>query len=292
RSFIQGARLYRVSAHEEEPPLFPRGVRVVAAMATDTGASRTGEENEDSAGILTLSIAYNSYTEPLTLCVVADGLGGHASGQEASRLAIRTLAEHILRTVALPRVAAPIETGEDAASVETALLVSLKAGAEAANKAICARNAASGADMGSTCAAALIFRDTAYFLNVGDSRGYVLEDDGLRRVTTDHSLVEQLIAGGLITPEERYTHPQRNQIFRSLGDDPAIPLDTFTQKLRPGMRLLLCSDGLWEMVRDDDMARILRETVSPQQACDVLIAAANEHGGEDNISAVLIDICA
>ncbi|MGH2514414.1 MAG: hypothetical protein ACRDHP_02055, partial [Ktedonobacterales bacterium] len=142
RSFTQGARLYRVIAHDEEPPLFPRGVRVVAAMATDTGASRTGEENEDSAGILTLSVAYNSYTEPLTLCVVADGLGGHASGQEASRLAIRTLAEHILRTVALPHVAAPIETGEDAASVETALLVSLKAGAEAANKAICARNAA------------------------------------------------------------------------------------------------------------------------------------------------------
>lgn len=292
RIFTQAARVYRVVPRVEEPPLFPRGVRVVAALAMDTGASRAGEENEDSAGIFSLNVAHDSLSEPLTLCVVADGLGGHASGQDASRLAVRILTEHILRTVALPHITVPVKPGADAASFEAGLIASLKAGVEAANAAICARNAATGADMGSTCVAALIYRDTAYFVNAGDSRGYVLEDEGLRRITTDHSLVEQLIAGGLISPEERYTHPQRNQIFRSLGDEPNVTLDTFTQKLRPGMRLLLCSDGLWEMVRDDEMAHILRETVSPQQACNVLISTANEHGGEDNISAVLVDISA
>jgi serine/threonine protein phosphatase PrpC len=261
-------------------------------MATDTGASRTGEENEDSTGIFTLSTGHDSRIEPVTLCVVADGLGGHASGQEASRLAVRILAAHFLRSVALPYMSAPTGDDEEQMGFEAGLVPALKDGVEAANTTICARNAATGADMGSTCVAVLVYRDTAYFINAGDSRGYVLEDAGLRRVTTDHSLVEQLIASGLIPPEERYTHPQRNQIFRSLGDEPTMPLDTFTQKLRPGMRLLLCSDGLWEMVRDDEMARILRETASPQQACDLLINAANEHGGEDNISAIVVDICA
>lgn len=291
RVFTQGARVYRV-VPRAEPQLFPRGVRVVAAMATDTGAARAGEENEDSAGVFTLSVAHDSRMEPLTLCVIADGLGGHISGQEASRLAVRILTEHILRAAALPFVSAPAGNADDSATFEASLLAALKEGVEAANLEICARNKASGADMGSTCVAAIVHRDTAYFINVGDSRGYVLEDDSLRRITTDHSLVEQLIAGRLIPPEERYTHPQRNQIFRSLGDEPNVALDTFTQKLHPGMRLLLCSDGLWEMVRDDEMARILRETASPQQACDLLISAANEHGGEDNISAVVVDISA
>src|SRR5579859_4079226 len=294
--FTQGARLYRIVPRAAEPPLFPRGARLVAVLATDTGASRAGEENEDSAGVFTLCVAHDSHSEPLSVCVVADGLGGHASGQEASRLAVRILAEHILRTVALPYISAPAGASAGASaedpSFEAGLIASLKDGVEAANKAICARNKSTRADMGSTCVAALVYRETAYFINVGDSRGYVLEDGDLRRVTTDHSLVEQLIAGGLVAPEERYTHPQRNQIFRSLGDEPNVPLDTFTQKLRPGMRLLLCSDGLWEMVRDDEMARILRDTHSPQQACDLLISAANEHGGEDNISAIVIDISA
>ena len=292
RVFTQGARVYRVVPRIAEPVLFPRGVRVVAAMATDTGASRAGEENEDSAGILTLSVGHDSRIEPLILCVVADGLGGHASGQLASRLAVRLLMEHVMRTVAQPFVASPAPIGDDQGGFGAGMIRALTDGIEAANKTICARNRSSGADMGSTCVAALIHRDIAYVANAGDSRAYVLEDGSLRRVTTDHSLVEQLVAGGLITPEERYTHPQRNQIFRSLGDEPDVPLDTFTQKLRPGMRLLLCSDGVWEMVRDDEMAHILSETASPQQACDLLIHAANEHGGEDNLSAVVVDISA
>jgi len=99
-----------------------------------------------------------------------------------------------------------------------------------------------------------------------------------------------LIAGGLIRPEERYTHPQRNQIYRSLGGEPDGPVDIFEQRLAPGMRLLLCSDGLWEMVRDDELARILCETPHLQDACDALIRAANAHGGEDNIAALVVEV--
>ena len=145
-------------------------------------------------------------------------------------------------------------------------------------------------DAGSTLVAALVYGETAYVVNVGDSRAYVCDDDGLRRITSDHSLVEQLVAGGLIQPDEVYTHPQGNQIFRSLGDDPDIQVDLFVQKLRPGMQLLLCSDGLWEMVRDPRIEELLRAGTDPQTTCDALIDAANEGGGEDNISAVVVAI--
>jgi serine/threonine protein phosphatase PrpC len=138
--------------------------------------------------------------------------------------------------------------------------------------------------------AALLFGSSAYIINVGDSRGYLFSDGELRQITTDHSFIEQLIVSGFVAPQDRYTHPQRNQILRSLGDDVDIDIDFFEQKLKPGMRLLLCCDGLWEMVRDDEIGSILRESAGPQEACDRLIESANEHGGEDNISVVVIEV--
>ena len=144
-------------------------------------------------------------------------------------------------------------------------------------------------DSGCTLVAALVVGETAYLVNVGDSRAYALSGDELRRITVDHSLVEQLIAGGIITPEERYTHPQRNKIYKSLGDDPALQPDTFVQRLQPGMRLLLCCDGVWEMIRDDELARLLTEAPDPQQAAEALVARANENGGEDNISVIVLE---
>ncbi len=118
----------------------------------------------------------------------------------------------------------------------------------------------------------------------------MLDENGLRRATADHSLVEQLILSGVITPEERYTHPQRNRIFRSLGGEQVAESDIFTQRLRPGMRLLLCSDGLWEMTRDPELEEILRTTANPFSACAALISSANGHGGEDNITAIVAQI--
>jgi protein phosphatase len=118
----------------------------------------------------------------------------------------------------------------------------------------------------------------------------VQDGDALRRISSDHSLVEQLILGGMISPEERYTHPHRNRIYRSLGGEEKVELDIFTQRLRPGMRLLLCSDGLWEMTHDPEIEQILRQTESPYAACAALIASANEHGGEDNITAVIAQV--
>lgn len=177
--------------------------------------------------------------------------------------------------------------------VDETILANLLADAvRAANGSLCAANREAGLDAGSTVVTVLIYGETAHIANVGDSRAYVCDDDGLRRITTDHSLVQQLVAGGLIGPDDVYTHPQRNQIFRSLGDDPDLTVDLFAQQLRPGMRLLLCSDGLWEMVRDDELAAILREVANPREACDTLVRRANEQGGEDNISALVIEVSA
>jgi serine/threonine protein phosphatase PrpC len=283
RFFIQGQRAYRVAPRTEETSTFPHGVRVVAAVATDPGREHPNGLNEDSQELLVLSLTADGHTEPLALGIVADGLGGHDSGNEASQLAVRTLTESILRAVVAPRMGG-VSMPLDGAALERALRMAV----QEANAALCKVNDARGSDGGSTVVAALVAGETAYIANVGDSRAYVLEGGAIRRVTTDHSLVEQLVAGGVITDEERYDHPNRNQILRSLGE-PGTEVDIFTLKLRPGMRLLLCSDGLWEMVRDDELARILATTPHPQAACDALIRVANEFGGEDNISALVIE---
>ncbi|HEY7021387.1 MAG TPA: protein phosphatase 2C domain-containing protein [Ktedonobacterales bacterium] len=279
-------REYRVEADKAETPPFPSGVKITIGAASDIGVSRQGGHNEDSIGHVVLEIQHDSYAEPLALAVVADGLGGHASGREASRLVVRTLLDHVLRTVALPRV----ELLTDAPATEEGLKHILREGIQAANEALCTANDEQKLDMGSTVVAVLAYEGTAYVANAGDSRAYVLEGETLRRITIDHSLVEQLVAGGIIADADRYTHPERNQIFRSLGLNREMEIDFFTQWLRPGMRLLLCSDGLWEMVRDNEITRIMRANPDPQAACDALIQAANKAGGEDNISAVVVQI--
>ncbi len=293
RVFTQGLRTYEVAPKPISAIHFPSGVRVSAYVTADHGQTRQGEANEDSTALLVFDTVYNSRHDPRALGIVADGLGGHDSGQEASKLVVQTMLE-VLAPALMPGATAD-EQGEakddaDAPAFDGEKL--LREAARAANVALCAANDAQQADMGSTLVAALIAGDSAWIANMGDSRGYVYDDHGLRRVTKDHSLVEQLIDAGMIPPEERYEHPQRNQILKSLGADPRLDADIFPQELRPGVRILLCSDGVWEMVRDDELARILRETVSTSEACERIVRAANENGGEDNISVVLLDVSA
>jgi serine/threonine protein phosphatase PrpC len=284
RTFRQGGRAYLVEPKVIATAAFPLGARLVAGAATDLGRRRSGEQNEDSAFVLVLDRLHENHTLPFGVFVVADGLGGHASGQRASRLVVNVLAHTILRQVALPVVGMPTDSPVD----ESHLANMLADAVRAANSALCAANRENDLDAGSTVVAALIYGETAYVANVGDSRAYVCDDAGIRRITSDHSLVQQLVAGGLIQPEEVYTHPQRNQIFRSLGDDPDLVVDLYMQQLKPGMRLLLCSDGLWEMVRDPEIEEVVRAETDPQSACDALIAASNAGGGDDNITAVVV----
>jgi serine/threonine protein phosphatase PrpC len=291
RVFAQGLRTYEVAPKPISAIHFPSGVRVSAYVTADHGQTRQGEANEDSTALVVFDAVYNSRHDPHALGIVADGLGGHDSGQDASKLVVQTMLE-VLVPALMPAAPADEQSEDDNTADAPAFDGEklLRDAARAANVALCAANDAQQADMGSTLVAALIAGDSAWIVNMGDSRGYVYDDHGLRRVTKDHSLVEQLIDAGMIPPEERYEHPQRNQILKSLGADPRLEADIFPQELRPGTRILLCSDGVWEMVRDDELARILRETASTAEACERIVRAANENGGEDNISVVLFDV--
>jgi protein phosphatase len=143
--------------------------------------------------------------------------------------------------------------------------------------------------LGSTVTTALVIGNQAYIANVGDSRTYLLRDGKLTRITHDHSLVERLVQAGQIDAEDVYDHPHRNLVYRSLGAGKAdVDVDVFTEPLQDGDSLLLCSDGLWEMVRDPQLEQILTEFADPAEACEILIQRANENGGEDNITAVLV----
>jgi serine/threonine protein phosphatase PrpC len=281
-SFIIGPRHYRVESMETEDPIFPLGVTLVAGARSDVGRTRRGNPNEDSILVMEFTRIHESITQPFGLYIVADGLGGHDDGQAASRRAIGVIADYITREVLLPA----LQSGQYAES--EALAAKLKAAVEAANLALVGSNEQTGSDMGSTVTGALIVGDTAHIVNVGDSRTYLYDGASLQPISVDHSLVMQLVIGGLIDREDIYTHPQRNQILRSLGDRRDVQIDLFTQKLRPGYQLVICCDGLWEMVRDPQIEQVLREVSDPQAAADRLMELANQNGGEDNISVIVV----
>ncbi|GCE23289.1 PP2C family protein-serine/threonine phosphatase [Dictyobacter kobayashii] len=157
--------------------------------------------------------------------------------------------------------------------------------------AIYQRAQADGTEMGTTLTAALVINMRAYIVNVGDSRTYLFRDSaGLIQITRDHSLVASLVAFGQITPDEIYTHPDRSKIYRSLGQGDELHVDSFAIDLQPHDRLLLCSDGLWEMVRDPAIERVVRANDNPSVLCDRLVQMALRGGGCDNISVVVAEV--
>jgi serine/threonine protein phosphatase PrpC/rRNA maturation endonuclease Nob1 len=287
-SFIERGRTYAVEQPASNQSSFPNGVQLVAACASDAGNVRRSEPNEDSTLVLQLQRVHESVSTPVGIFIVADGLGGHDSGQVASRITVNVIAERMTRELLSVPLQAEREGKTVAPADEDSLVTLLRSTIEEANTMLCQKNQHDKTDMGSTLTGYMIVGEHAYIVNVGDSRTYMVRGGQIYQLTTDHSLVGQLVAGGLIEPDDVYTHPQRSQIFRSLGDKPNVQVDVFKQQLQPGDVLLSCSDGLWEMVRNPQLEHILNNAPDPQLACTQLIDEANKNGGEDNVSAVVV----
>jgi serine/threonine protein phosphatase PrpC len=237
-------------------------MRLSSFAGTDVGRARSG--NEDS------------YFCGRTVFAVADGLGGHQGGEVASAAAVEPLAALDGRELADPGEAAE------------ALAAAIREG----NAAILDRAAGDPGlwGMGTTVTAAALAGDHHLQLaHVGDSRAYLLRDGSLAQLTTDHTVVAELVRRGRLTPEQAAIHPERSILTRAVGLDPRVPVDTPDPlELHDGDQVLLCSDGLTEAVDDDQIAELLATTHDGDAACRSLIDAANAAGGPDNITVVLL----
>ena len=244
----------------------------------DAGITRRFKPNEDSLVVLRSICTHNDRLLPIDLYVVADGMGGHSRGQEASRLAIQGMMQAVL----------PDILSSDQLSDEF-LIETLVEGVKWANQSVHESGQANAIEMGATITAALVFDGTAYIVNVGDSRTYLYRgSEGLSQVTRDHSIVARLVEAGAISRDEVYTHPDRNKVYRGLGEKSAVKVDSFILPVQAGDYLILCSDGLWEMVRDAEIERIMQKyAANPPQGSNALVKAALQGGGADNISVIV-----
>jgi PPM family protein phosphatase len=300
-------------------------LKLIAADKTDVGKQR--EQNEDSVYKRIETVEEGDRG----LFIVADGMGGYQAGEVASKLAVETISKALDTffkplyeqptiklslsdlgdpdaTVRLGPATRPETATQGASSSssssqkthklpETAISRSIEEqfmlAIQKANQAIIqyGEKKVAARGLGCTVTGVLIENEHAYIANVGDSRTYLLRNGTLAPLTKDHSLVARLVEAKQIEPEEVYSHPQRNLIYRSLGaGHRSVEVDVFHQTLQPDDTLLLCSDGLWEMVRHQDLLKELSEKSSPQKICDTLIDLANANGGEDNITAVVVHV--
>ncbi len=206
-----------------------------------------------------------------SLLIVADGMGGHAAGDLASRVCVETMVSSI----------------EGSGQTETIPI--LAEAVQKANRAVLKKAAEKPeyAGMGTTIVAAVIDGNTLYVANVGDSRLYLIDDDRIDQITLDHSLVAEMVRSGRISPEQMRNHPEKNIITRAVGGEENVEADFFDVGLHKGDVVLLCSDGLTNMVEDEQIFRIIRREKTLRDAGQKLISAANSAGGRDNISVVL-----
>jgi len=229
------------------------------AVVTDTGRRRIG--NEDA------------FVFKPPFFAIADGIGGARAGEIAAGLA-----------------AAALEEGAEPTSAEG--IVAL---IDEANRQIWERSIQDPdtSGMGTTVTAALVAADPGKVVigHVGDSRAYLYRGGTLAQLTTDHSLVVELVESGILTPEEAERHPQRSAITRAVGTEPTVEVDAFTVDAEPGDLYLICSDGLTDMLTEEELEDVLEKTAAdPARAADALVAAANARGGEDNITVVLFEM--
>ena len=247
-------------------------------QATDVGMVRT---NNQDAVFSFVSTSRSSQQRPdFGLFVVADGMGGHHDGEKASAITASMVASYITHHIFLPMLNSDDET-ERVPVTESMIAAVQKANAEIIVKV---------PDGGTTLTAVAVIGDLAYVAHVGDSRIYLVTKDNIEQITRDHSLVQRYVELNLLTREEASVHAQKNVLYRALGQSETLEVDALTRRLPPNAKLMLCSDGLWNLVSEEEIADIIGKHTNPQEACDKLVALANAHGGSDNITVIILRI--
>jgi protein phosphatase len=237
------------------------------------------DHNEDSLFTLTTNLVSGDTCINFGLYIVADGMGGHENGEIASSLAVDTLSSYVIHSLYLPLLS-PMNNNSDLSIQEV-----LQTGVMLAHQTI--KKEALGS--GTTLTSALILGNQLIITHVGDSRAYLINSNGkLKLLTHDHSVVKRLEEIGQISQEQALTHPQRNILYRALGQGDPFEPDIASYQLQQGCKLLLCSDGLWGVITDEDMETILWSSPDPQHVCQTLINLANSTGGPDNISVIIV----
>jgi protein phosphatase len=249
-------------------------VRIASGGVTDVGRVRTN--NEDCYKIV----------EPLNLFVLSDGMGGEAHGEIASAMAVETVVKHCLDIEANPaaKVIGPVQANWSARTKRLSTAIHL------ANKNIF-KSAEQNADqhgMGATLTAVWIDGANLSIAHVGDSRAYLLRGGSLLQLTRDHSLVAEQVRRGILTSAEAEESDMQSVLLRALGAQAEIEVDVEEHTLFPRDVLLLCSDGLTRMVTDPEIAGTLQAETNPERAAENLVALANERGGPDNITVVIV----
>lgn len=248
-------------------------------IGSSIGEQRT--HNEDALFAMSTIMVSNQLVVPFGLYIVADGMGGHEHGEVASELAVQAMVSSVLPELT------PSALGLTPRISEGQLQELMSEGVQSAHKAI--QKHASGG--GSTLTSLLVLDKTVTIAHIGDSRAYHFERGNTAQVlTTDHSLVKRLEDLGQLTPDEAAIHPQRNVLYRALGQVEQVNPDVISISLPTDGYLVVCSDGLWGVVADQDISNIIQSIPNPQQASQLLIDAANAAGGPDNISVIIIRI--
>jgi serine/threonine protein phosphatase PrpC len=269
-----------------------------AGYSSDVGRYR--DNNEDSALVWTLESCFESHNAHTGLYIVSDGMGGEAAGEIASRLSVRTVAalvsqQFLLGTIEFEKTAAkggkvvPVLTTANGKQPLTQVLADA---VTAANQAVIkyARNNPQSSGLGATLTVGLLTGNILTLAQVGDSRCYLWRNEELIQLTEDHSIVEQMIRRKELDRHSARFHPQRNVIYRAIGSDENLTVDTHTQIVQSGDLLLFCSDGLTTMLDDLEIANILQGSNDPWHLAQTLTVAANMCGGEDNVSVIVVVI--
>ncbi|GAC1380751.1 MAG: hypothetical protein NVS4B7_03460 [Ktedonobacteraceae bacterium] len=245
-------------------------LRLDVAQLTDVGRRR--EHNEDNMAYV-IPKDQQVMAKKGALFIVADGMGGHAAGEVASEIAVDTVSN--------------VYYQEDGDDVATSLLQAIKR----ANALIHQRAAENmlRTGMGTTCVAAVLRGNMAYVANVGDSRAYLVRSGQVKQISQDHSWVGEQVRAGLLTDDQARTHAQRNVITRSLGTQADVDIDLFSEQLEEGDSMILCTDGLSGLISDDEIRRTI-DQARPQESVYHLVERANENGGPDNITAIVVSV--